>query len=1208
MKTKRTNRLVSLVLAIVMLASVVTLPVFAEEEKEGLVFANVDFESAEVNQVEELPEGAEPGTGTLVPGTSITDKWLKGAHPYVSLGEDEEHGKYAIIPFRGIHDGTTTGGNYDKTLTINHPEVSYATTQGVNIEFDLYAEHHPLEGESDPTVEFQLQSINHDAIGTNNSTSWVTFGQLNLRTGEFGLTSVVKSGAKGVVIGQWNKIRFEMDLANASFKIYINDVLYGDYGTIGGGASNIVIPAGKLLIAKCNKSKNAYADKDAEGNTIPDAELTHVAIDNIKFYENTEFVPPIVEEKPAYALFYDSYQTRTMGVSPKTFGYPTVPSTALVSADPVNAGNSAIKVDFAAKSPAKYYLWFSANNTREEIAPNEDYNPEDPTNFPEYTIVDGKLTAKTSKGTFTAPIWGDDPSETLAYDKIPSSYAISELAGVQHGNKSGTWYFVTGEMCDAYHGGGNVGVGLNVKHPAISSADSDTIVLNVDYFFSEDSKGKIEIQMNGFFHKKDNPVDKSKSMWIDTVQIEAKENNDNLTVGTGSNYVLVCGSAPLLKKGEWFTMSVVLNMKTGWEDIYFNGSYAYTMQPKAEYTFGTTAVSIDLIEFDSIGQNTLSVGKIVRNTRPNALAGYYMIDNVNFSTGEVLLGEQYEKNYVENFDEFTVGTTDFTNTNFANNIPGSIVLAGDDTHATALKMTMGEPLDEAVASAPVLFRVQKDATSNQMHRIAKVYDDGDYVLLEADVPAGGEIPETAPDNAIAASRTGKYKVGEVSGYILGTYGDYVNYWGVLDANNTPSTNVDRQWTFRNPGISYAIKERVATDVEIFIPADASGIVSSQIIKGAGTNSNGTKANFSYLDLYCIDLATGNINLGATVSNKDTEKLGQLNVGEWNNVSYAVNMVTGVAELYVNNVFVGEGSIGYTDVAFYENNWILAKVARKQDPEDHPLRGYFMIDDARFFTVTNQMITVDPSMENVIEVNFHGEQVADGTKLFITEDVRCTCEVIDEDHACGKYFEKRFDTTDYLDVVTSDPDYSYAGDYMVAVRSDRPIGLRFTSYVDEEMLADLLAQFEGTVTYGTVIVPSSAVATMNEITRPELALRGIEYLDVRTDTFFSTDYFDENGEDLGYDFTGVFAGSIVGLSEKNLSRDFSAVGYVEIALATGGSIVIYTEEMNANLKTLAGMYLDEMDEIPADIKTVLDAFAIGRYPQGYDDGLRNDVAK
>ena len=49
MKTKSTHRFTALVLAIVMLASVFTLPTFAEETqpKEPQVFAYVDFEDAE---------------------------------------------------------------------------------------------------------------------------------------------------------------------------------------------------------------------------------------------------------------------------------------------------------------------------------------------------------------------------------------------------------------------------------------------------------------------------------------------------------------------------------------------------------------------------------------------------------------------------------------------------------------------------------------------------------------------------------------------------------------------------------------------------------------------------------------------------------------------------------------------------------------------------------------------------------------------------------------------------------------------------------------------------------------------------------------------------------------------------------------------------------------------------------------------------------
>jgi hypothetical protein len=56
--------------------------------------------------------------------------------------------------------------------------------------------------------------------------------------------------------------------------------------------------------------------------------------------------------------------------------------------------------------------------------------------------------------------------------------------------------------------------------------------------------------------------------------------------------------------------------------------------------------------------------------------------------------------------------------------------------------------------------------------------------------------------------------------------------------------------------------------------------------------------------------------------------------------------------------------------------------------------------------------------------------------------------------------------------------------------------------------------------------------------------------------------------------------------------------VEVALEGGGSVVLYTEEMKSNLATHAQDYLNGLDDIPEQIRKVLEGFAIGRYPVGY----------
>lgn len=365
------------------------------------------------------------------------------------------------------------------------------------------------------------------------------------------------------------------------------------------------------------------------------------------------------------------------------------------------------------------------------------------------------------------------------------------------------------------------------------------------------------------------------------------------------------------------------------------------------------------------------------------------------------------------------------------------------------------------------------------------------------------------------------------------------------------------------------------------------------------DATGTKVEFKNKVLYSIDLATGNVNVGERVS--DRHKLGTLNIGEWNTLSMYVNLFTGAIELYVNNRYVGEGEFGLTEVAFYANSWIVVKVAKGQEK----LAGYVMIDDARFFTITDQLITVD-DIENVLAVKFGGETMPVGSKLFITDDVCCNCDPSCATHPendCGKYYEETIDLSAYQGMVQN----AYSDNFEVAIRSDVPIGLRFTTEVNKELLGMLLAEYEGTLTYGTVIVPKRDVSSMGSFTRTDLKRSAIKYLDVRTNSFFSNEYLEkERGYEFDVEGKGVFAGSMVAMSEANLQIDFCAVGYVEILLESGDVIAIYSEVMTANVAELCGEYLDSMDTIPADIRDVLESFRYGSYPQKYYDDKGNLV--
>lgn len=852
MKTKSTHRFTALVLAIVMLASVFTLPTFAEESqpKEPQVFAYVDFEDAE-NETSEDPAGS-----------SIAAEGLKDAHTYVTVAQDDLHGKYAVVPFRGTTYVEDVGGrpvlkgtgNFGDAIEIKHPGISYEDYLGVNVEFDVFLSHKALEGEKDPTVDFRFRWINHDPVDGKTAIANASFGTLNLKTGAFTTSATVQEGVNGLVNDVWNKVRFELDLGKGMFSVYLNGALYACFGTFGSNynATNIVIPANTLTIARLGENENAYSN-NAE---IADTDMTHIAIDNIKLIENADFSVSEEDSAPENSIFYDSFQPRIPGMSPKVFGYPSVPTTTVIVQDPTDSDNMAVKMDIAPYAPSKYVLMHLDQKAKIcNVEPTAIYgdteNPEVVTEY-KHIIEDGKLTATVKvngiEGTYTAPIWGDDATETA---KTPgSAYKIMELEDTEYKSKKGGFYFVTGEYFDAYCGGTNVSVGLNVKHPAVQSVSQPTIdgkknvLLNVDYYFSPDSKGKVEVQAKGDFVNRNNPtvILKPKSGqggWLDLIVFDPKAGSNTIGLASGSNTEIVCqNEAVVLKKGEWFRMTAVFNMETGWMDVYFNGEYCLTQKPKdkqfSDVYSGTKLSDLLLV---SLVQDSLSVGKIQRLGSHTALGGYVMIDNVGFYTGAALRSDEYERSYVQNFDDLNA-STDLEKTEFGTDIPSSVVLAGDDTHTTALKMTVGETVDPALANTQILYRPgMDDAATDVFYKVAKVYPNN-VVLLERDLADGSVAPETAPAKAIKRSAlTQKYMVDGVAGFVLATYADYVNCWAKYE-NGGISNNIGRDWRFNSPSLSYALRARLATDIEIFIPEGAAGVLTSQIFEGtSGCHGN-----------------------------------------------------------------------------------------------------------------------------------------------------------------------------------------------------------------------------------------------------------------------------------------------------------------------------------------------------------------------------------
>ncbi len=1186
MKKRVMGRIIALILSFATLASTAALPAIAADiPADTEIYVSADFNKAEADE-----DTIDLETVTYEDKNGNTVAALEAVHPYVGIYEKEEDETdlYALIPYRGDRGE----GNWEQFIRLSHRALSAEDDQSVFLEFDMFVTYVPPEDEDDetvsvvPTVEIQLEGITHDPNSAGKTkSSYVPLMQIDLQTGavknaNFG--SKVE-GVAGITPGRWATIKIEFDLMAGTFNTYINGKQYAVYGKLSTGeeVKNVNIASNSVLLAKCNKAEDVYIDDDS----YYDNEMCHVGLDNVVMYHNDNYKIPEVEPTVPYAIFSDTFESKLEGQTPNLFGYKSAPSTARVVLDPLDSTNNAIRVDLGAKMAGAYYLWHSSNSYSEPIE--------------NAVWEDGCITGTVKGSTVSGVLHGDSDDEK---GKRPTSEATGKLPTV---SASGKWYVVTGAWLDAMKGGSNVGVGLNPAHPALLTAEHETIVLNVSYYFSPDSAGSIEIQMSGGIRTPDldaegNPKFDSEgnalmktndNVWIDTVRVVAQKNNDRLQISNGGNYDKVCGVAPAINKGEWFTMSVVFNMKTGYEDIYFNGSYSFTLKPKSSYQIGSLVVPEGDFEFYKIKANSLNTAKIIRGTYTTSLAGYFLVDDINFSTHEVLQGETYNKKEIWNFDDIE---SDEEIGFFSNNVPATVKLTDEGkiggAHASALRLDMGEPLFSP--DRPVLW----SRSAHFEGKAAVSVNPDSIVRNEQGAPIALSL---VGSSVVYEGVNGKFDIGdpEFGGYELGAYADYVNYWGkttVLKSHGLATagvTNLNRDWTFYNTGISYATKEKLAIDMELYFAEDTKGMIQGRIKKGVGiaTEGNTPRGEFSDLILYTLDMTTGNIYIGDDVS---ATPAGKLDRNAWNAFTLVINMRTGAVDVYANHVLDdenGSGMLPYGELAFYENTLIPALITTKQ-PE---LTGCVLIDDLRFLTVSKEIVTIDSKLENIEEITFMGVSIEDeackvheGSHLFVTDDT--------------PYVEKKYDTEDYLGIVKS----VYTDNVKHTVRLGEYPGLRFCTALDTALLEDLKSEYGEGVAFGTLIVQANALENVESFTRTELQRSGIEFFDVRTRGFYKDSYYDAESEEL-LENVQVFAGSVVGLApdEENgklsdeVTVTYAAIGYVEVYLRDGsGSVVIYSDAVQTSLAFEAQKYLDKVDDISDEDRVTLTAYARKLLPE------------
>lgn len=158
-----------------------------------------------------------------------------------------------------------------------------------------------------------------------------------------------------------------------------------------------------------------------------------------------------------------------------------------------------------------------------------------------------------------------------------------------------------------------------------------------------------------------------------------------------------------------------------------------------------------------------------------------------------------------------------------------------------------------------------------------------------------------------------------------------------------------------------------------------------------------------------------------------------------------------------------------------------------------------------------------------------------------------------------------------------------------VRLDNPTGLRFESRVNKDLYDKAVAN-GAEITTGTIILPTDYLTEYGlnnaNFNKYNLDVLGIKYLDVVNEGWVNKDTAETDGYYKYY-------GSIVGIKEANLDREFSGIGYVTVK-TDNGEYTVYSDykaehhsrsvQYVANAAIASGEYNDYLDILQGFIKT------------------------
>ena len=626
----------------------------------------------------------------------------------------------------------------------------------------------------------------------------------------------------------------------------------------------------------------------------------------------------------------------------------------------------------------------------------------------------------------------------------------------------------------------------------------------------------------------------------------------NLQTGdiTGHNSSMVKTGAAGLAANEWTHVKYVLDLENASYRIFVNGvTYGYGDSMNGMYSGGSGWAYVNNINSIEVSANSLIVAKVDKDN--TVTAAYAKASDADATYSNV--------NYVD------VDNTHLTTSDTA----PAIVLPPVDALESFEGATAGSALSSSNSTTNTAYNKVLSETvegnANQFLRVPLLYDGTGDNKIDTSGYTNYDKTVTLKHSTIS-TQTGKYAVFTV------------DYRPHAEANaNTGTIEIQINGYRFDALVAEGTQKSTAPKVGTYeaLAEDEKGVTGI------------------FLKLFDINLATGELTGNSASSLKKTGAKG-LNLDEWNTIQFVMNLEDSTSSLFVNGALYGvsermvatSGDWYYytnpSNIVFTPNCLFAAKVNKKdaafnklgEADETYSNVNYIDIDNVSLKSATDADITVLPEENGdglaLMYIEIDGMKVQN-KNLYLTKDIEYTV----------KYFDPS--TVDYSGILSTETKSS--------IRLSAPAGLRFATKILDIDALDALFLMKGNdysdVEIGTLIVPTSYVSDI-DFTVEDLTEAGRAYLTVEA----------AHGHYYAFDndpATTHFVGSIVNILPQNITRSFSATGYIKITLWGGREFYFYSNTAHAaSVNAIAQAALNDKTQTWSDFdRAILEQYAEGK---------------